>query len=462
MSLRRALLFRLLGPVALLLILSSVLAYQLTRHYANTIYDSWLYDIAHTVSLEVGEDGPEVVHVDEVEQQLKTWKTGDHDYYSISVAGRLIAGDAGLPPTPARVQRFAADATVYDARRNGVDLRLMILQVPASDQHPALEIKVAQDQRVRYELADEILDAVAIPSILLLLIAVPLIGVVVRGSLKGIDVLSARLARHPEGAPLDIDPASLPEELRELSLAFAGVVERNNTLLKAQRQFVANAAHQLRSPMAATQLHLDGVARAGSEAERHRSLSQLRRSVERSNRLANQLLSLARLEPGTRLPIAMAVVDLAETAQAAGADYVPLALNRGIDLTLDVPPAPVRVLGHALLLQEALSNLIDNAVRYHPGEGRIELGVAVQDGRAVVTVSDDGRGVAAEFAGQLFTRFARSDEGRGDGAGLGLAIVSEIVELHHGQVRAEAGREGRGLCIRLEFPLLAEPAAAAA
>ena len=234
----------------------------------------------------------------------------------------------------------------------------------------------------------------------------------------------------------------------------AGVVERNNTLLKAQRQFIANAAHQLRSPMAATQLHLDGVARAETASERQRSLSQLRRSVERSNRLANQLLSLARLEPGTRVPIPMSRVDLGETVRAAGAEYVPLALNRGIDLTLDVSASPVEISGHALLLQEALSNLIDNAVRYHPGRGEIALGVEVQDGQAVVTVCDDGPGIDPAFADQLFTRFARSDEGRGDGAGLGLAIVREIVELHHGKVGAGPGRDGHGLCIRMTFPLL--------
>lgn len=454
MSLRRALLFRLLGPVALLLILSSALAYRLTLHYSNAIYDSWLYDIAHTVSLEVGEDGPEVVHVDEVEQQLKTWKTGDHEYYSISVGDRIIAGEQDLPPASGPVEPFASDATVYDSRRDGVDLRVMTLQVPASDEHPALVIRVAQDQRIRYELAEEILYAVAGPAVMLLMMAVLLIGVVIRSSLKGIDVLTAQLATHPQGAALEIDPSTLPEELRGLTSAFAGVVERNNTLLKAQRQFIANAAHQLRSPMAATQLHLDGVARAETASERQRSLSQLRRSVERSNRLANQLLSLARLEPGTRVPIPMSRVDLGETVRAAGAEYVPLALNRGIDLTLDVSASPVAISGHALLLQEALSNLIDNAVRYHPGRGEIALGVEVQDGQAVVTVCDDGPGIDPAFADQLFTRFARSDEGRGDGAGLGLAIVREIVELHHGKVGAGPGRDGHGLCIRMTFPLL--------
>jgi len=453
MSLRRALLLRLLVPVALLLILNSALAYGLTLHYSNAIYDSWLYDIAHTVSLEVGEDGPEVAHTDEIEQQLKTWKTGDSDYYSITVDGRIIAGDVDLPPEPVQVEHFADDAYLYDAQRNGFDVRLMTLNVPASSEHPALVVRVAQDRRIRYQLAEEIFYAVAVPAVLLLLVAVVLIGVVIRSSLRGIDLLTARLATHPEGKPLAIDPSALPRELRGMTSAFSGLVERNNTLMAAQRQFVANAAHQLRSPMAATQLHLDGVEHADNPAELQRSLAQLRRSVERSNRLANQLLSLARLEPGTRLPIPMTAVDLGDSTRAAGTDYVPLALNRGIDLTLDLPTEPVLIRGHALLLQEALSNLIDNAVRYHPGNGQIELGVAVHDGLAVVTVQDDGPGVDPAFATQLFTRFARSDEGRGDGAGLGLAIVREIVELHRGVVRAEPGHEGRGLCIWLELPL---------
>ncbi len=454
MSLKRALLLRLLVPIALLLVVSNVFAYRLTLHYANAIYDSWLYDLAHTVSLEVGEDGPQSVHTDEIDKQLRTWKTGGSEAYLITASGRRIAGDAALSASDSLGQPYADDARVADVERPPLQLRVMKLSVPANAQHPALEVRVAQDMAVRYELADEILYAVAAPAVLLILIAVLLTGAAVRASLRGIDVLTERLIRHPEGRLLAIDPDQLPQELRGMTAAFADLIARNGTLLKAQQQFIANAAHQLRSPMAATELHLDGIEHAASDEDRQRSLAQLRRSIERSKRLANQLLSLARLEPGSRPPLPMQPVDLGETARAAGAEYVPLALDRGIELTLDLPPSPALISGHALLLKEALSNLIDNAVRYHPGRGRIELCVAIDGERALLTVSDDGPGVDAELAARLFSRFARSDGGQGDGAGLGLAIVREIVDLHRGEVQAEAGEAGSGLCIRLEFPLL--------
>lgn len=461
MSLRRALQLRLLVPVALLLMLSSAVAYALTLHYANSIYDSWLYDIAHTVTLEVGEDGPEVVHTQEVEQQLKTWKTGDQDYYSISVEGRIIAGDHGLPPPPATIERYSDDAYLYDAERDGKHLRLMTLHAPATAQRPAIDVRVAQDKLLRYRLAQEMFYTVAVPAVLLIAMAALLIRVVVRSTFTGLDDLTRRLATHPEGEPLAIDAGKLPAELRAMTIAFAGLVERNNTLLKAQRQFVANAAHQLRSPMAATELHLDGVEHAESPAQRKLSLGQLRRAVERTNRLAQQLLSLARLEPGTRLPIPMRRVDLAETLRAAGADYVPLALNKGIDIELDVPDDPLWVLGHELLLREAFSNLIDNAVRYHPGGGNIRLIATGSGARASVRVEDDGPGLAPGLAERLFTRFVRSDEGSGEGSGLGLSIVREIVELHHGSIRTEPGPDGRGLAMQIELPLAVSVAAAA-
>lgn len=465
MSLRRALQLRLLVPVALLLMASSAVAYGLSLHYANSIYDSWLYDIAHTVTLEVGEDGPEVVHTEEIEQQLKTWTTGDHDYYSITVEGRIIAGDHDLPPPPARTERYSQDAYLYDADRDGKHLRLMTLHAPANAQRPALDVRVAQDKLLRYRLAQDMFYTVAVPGVLLIAIAALLIRIVVRSTFTGLDDLTRRLAMHPEGKPLAIDAGKLPSELRALTVAFAGLVERNNGLLKAQRQFLANAAHQLRSPMAATELHLDGVEHAESPAQRRLSLSQLRRAVERTNRLAQQLLSLARLEPGTRLPIPMRRVDLAETLRAAGADYVPLALNKGIDIELDVPELPLFVLGHELLLREAFSNLIDNAVRYHPGGGSLLLRAEAAGSLAKVSIEDDGPGLAPGLSERLFERFVRSDavggEGAAQGSGLGLSIVREIVELHHGRVRAEPGSSGRGLAMRVDLPLVtAVPAGA--
>ncbi len=455
MSLKRALLMRLLVPIALLLVISSAFAYRLTLHYANSIYDSWLYDLAHTVSLEVGEDGPEAVHTDEIDKQLRTWKTGGSEAYLITVAGRRIAGDQALAASDPHAEPYADDAWVADFARGAEQLRVMRLAVPRNAQHPALDVRVAQDMAVRYELAEEIMFAVAIPAVMLMVMAVLLTGVAVRSSLRGIDLLTARLSRHPEGRLLEIEPSHLPEELRGMTAAFADLIRRNGMLLKAQQQFIANAAHQLRGPMAATELHLDGIDYAGSDEERRRSMAQLRRSIERSRRLTNQLLSLARLEPGSRPPLAMKPVDLGETARAAGAEYVPLALNRGIELTLDLPSTAVRVNGHSLLLQEALSNLIDNAVRYHLGHGVIEVRVTIDGAHAVLTVCDDGPGVDVRLAPQLFTRFARSDDSHHDGAGLGLSIVREIVDLHHGEVRAEPGESGKGLCVRIALPLIA-------
>lgn len=462
MSLRRALQIRLLVPVAVLLLFSSALAYALTRHYAGAIYDSWLYNMAHTVALEVGEDGPEVVHTAEIDQQLRNWKEGDRQDYAITVDGRLIAGNGDLPPAPRTARPYGPDAALYDAERGGKSLRLIVLHAPATERRPALEVRVAEDRARRDVLARRVGYTVALPAVFLIGIAGLLIRLTVRGSLAGLDELTQRLGAHPEGEALAIDASRLPRELRQMTMAFAGLVERNNSLLLAQRRFVANAAHQLRSPMAATELHLDGVEHAGTEAQRKASLAQLRRAVERTNRLAQQLLSLARLEPGTRPTIPMAPVDLVETVRASGADYVPLAINKGIDIELDVPEAMVRVRGNALLLGEAIANLIDNAVRYHPGGGNIRLAVDTVGPRARIVIADDGPGVSTALAQRLFTRFAQGDNSTGEGAGLGLAIVREIVELHGASVHAEPGDDGRGLRITIELPLVAEAAAQAA
>lgn len=233
-----------------------------------------------------------------------------------------------------------------------------------------------------------------------------------------------------------------PDEIAPLTQAIDALLERLRAAFAAQRAFVADAAHELRSPLTALRLQLGLLARAPDEAARRAALDALSEGIERAGRLIQQLLTLARSEsdggPGASEP-----VDLAETARLAAADVVELAAARGVELSLRAPAAvPVR--GDPAALRILARNLADNAVRYTPRGGRVELGVQAFAGVAEMNCDDSGPGIPPAERERVFDRFYRRAAGNGvesseesNGSGLGLAIVRAIAERHGASVKLE-------------------------
>ena len=180
----------------------------------------------------------------------------------------------------------------------------------------------------------------------------------------------------------------------------------------------------------------------------------LTQATDRSARLAHQLLSLARAEPEASTAQALAPLDLNRIARETTAEWVPRALERDVDLGLSAADAPVEVKGNAVLLREALANLIDNAIRYGRPSGHITVGVERRDGTALLTVEDDGPGIPAQDRERVFERFQRLADPGTDGCGLGLAIVREIAQMHDAVAVVEAGSGGAGTRVSIRFPLL--------
>jgi two-component system OmpR family sensor kinase/two-component system sensor histidine kinase QseC len=220
----------------------------------------------------------------------------------------------------------------------------------------------------------------------------------------------------------------LPDELAPLVHALNELLARLAQSFDHQRAFVADAAHELRSPLTALKLQLGLLERAADEAARGAAQKSIGEGIERAAWLVEQLLALARNEPGApALP--MPQVDLAEIARGALAATVPLALAKGsvFDLQADAP-LPVR--GDAASLTALVRNLVDNAVRHGPPGSRIEVRVARQGGAAVLTVDDAGPGIPPQDRERVFDRFFRRDPSAADGSGLGLAIVRRVAERH--------------------------------
>jgi len=314
-------------------------------------------------------------------------------------------------------------------------------------------VQLAQPLSVRNRLAAD----VALRTLWPLIVLLPLLGLAVlvivgRGPRPLRRVTSALDTRHPEA----LDPLPdrrLPLEVQPLVRALNGLLERLATALNIQKAFVADAAHELRTPLAAVQIQAQLVGRAKDEAARNEALADLQAGVTRATRLAEQLLALARAEPdGAAVTDA---VDLCSLLHECVAAYAPLALDRGVDLGVEASEAAT-VTGEADALRVMLNNLIDNATKYTPRGGRVDVSLCLEDGHPVVRIADSGPGIDPAERERVFDRFYRAgasaNRARTDvaGSGLGLAIVRRIATQHHATVSLDESPTG-GLQVTVRF-----------
>jgi two-component system OmpR family sensor kinase/two-component system sensor histidine kinase QseC len=226
--------------------------------------------------------------------------------------------------------------------------------------------------------------------------------------------------------------AGLPEEVAPMVTALNALLDRLGRSFDTQRAFVADAAHELRSPLTALKLQMTRLERARDDSVRAEATAALSAGIERAAHLVEQLLALARTEPGAPPP-ALASVDLAELARSALADCAPLATSQGSTLELRAD-APVPLQGHAASLVLLVRNLVDNALRYAGPGATVQVRVAQQEGAPVLTVDDSGPGIPVAERERVFDRFYRRADAVAPGSGLGLALVKSVAERHGARV----------------------------
>lgn len=310
-------------------------------------------------------------------------------------------------------------------------------------------IQVAQPERIRRDRAAQAALRSVAPLGWMALPLVLLLGWLVDLLTAPLQRLAADVGRRDAGALAPLPEAEVPDEVRPLVAALNALLGRLDESLATQRAFVADAAHELRSPLTALKLQLRALRDAPSDTDRHAAIQALGEGIDRAARLVEQLLALARNEPG-RPPPQPQTLDLAELAGEALADLWPLAQARGQQLALDAEAAvPVR--GERAALAALVRNLADNALRYGREGGRVQLQVRTEAGRAWLTVDDDGPGLPAAERERAFDRFWRRDSGRADGSGLGLAIVRAVARRHGGDVGLDDSPLG-GLRARAWLP----------
>lgn len=470
-SLRRSLLRRLAAPLSMLALMSGLIAYWLAWQYTQHVIDRSLADLATAISKQIQIAGPKARNSVAPLAQAMFSDPSDHLIYRISDGEHEIAGDAALPLFGTRVREQRA-AYVFEALYAGMHVRVAQVRVLQDTGNPII-VEVAQPLRHRYRIAAEFLVAIMMPLLLLLLAGWGIVWRVVNQQLNPLTDLADSLNRQTHTSLEPVDESYVPIEIRPLTSAMNALLVRLKTALEAQRKFIADAAHQLRTPLTAVKLHAEQAASARDPNQTQVAVAELRAAADRAVRLSNQLLSLARAEPGAQAA-RFTEVDIAALAFETGAEWVPRALAAHVDLgfqRLDDPSndKPLLVRGNAVLLREVIANLLDNALKYLPKARLTGANVTVTVTEAVdehharfaeIAVEDNGSGVPAALQADLFKRFFRGDRHEtGDtsvdaGAGLGLAIVHDIMNLHGGSVCYEDAAGG-GARFVLRIPLTA-------
>jgi len=310
-------------------------------------------------------------------------------------------------------------------------------------------IQVAQPLSVRERRAAELALQTLKPFALLLPVLALLIWVAVGHALEPLRRLTAQVQARRVDA-LDALPGErLPDEVQPLVAALNELLGRLRAALERERAFMADAAHELRTPLTALHLQMGMLARASSEGERETAMSTLAAGVQRAIHLVEQMLMLARQEPRADSP--RVPVRLDELAREIVAELVPLADAGRIDLGV-AAAQPATITGDPDAVRTLLRNLIDNAVRYTPAGGRVDVTAESSAGSARLTVIDDGPGIPPEERTRVFDRFHRRAETAPPGSGLGLAIVKAIAEAHGARVSLAPGPSGKGLAVTVVFP----------
>ncbi len=315
-----------------------------------------------------------------------------------------------------------------------------------------LTLQVAQPVPMRNQLAGQAAIRTLAPFLLALPLLAGLLWLAITRALKPLEaVTSAVKARTATSLP-PLSEDSAPQEVRPLIAALNDLLARLGRALEAQRNLVADAAHELRTPLTALRLQAQLAERATAPDERAAAFATLKQGLERAAHLVQQILTLAREDPsaGERT---MTEVELGDIAAQVVAEYSALAESRGIDLGLARRDPELIVRGESHGLSTLLSNLVDNALRYVPRGGRVDVSAFRGADGITLEVTDDGPGIAPDERERVFDRFYRRTDSDEPGSGLGLAIVRSIAQRHHARVQLDSGPGGVGLAARLVFPL---------
>jgi Signal transduction histidine kinase len=452
-SLRRRLLAWLLIATAVLGAFALADTWREAEKTANEVSDRVLVGSALAIAerVIVSEDGKLEVDIPYVALEMLTSAAQDRVFYRVDgPPGTFITGYQNLPSVP-RVEGQAA--AFEDSTFRGEPIRVAVLARSASTGINSVPfvVTVAETTIARQQLMQTILFRSAARLLFMIVGAAVIVWVAVTVSLRPLYRFSEAIAQR---SPDDLHPIAerVPSEVQGLVDTVNSFMVRLESALDALRHFTGNASHQLRTPLAIIRTQLALASRATDLEAARSAVGKADAAVADGERLLAQLLLMAKIDAATR-SASFTETDLSSLAQTLTADQVPLAAEAGIDLGFEGADR-LPILGEPLLLGELLKNLITNGLLYAGRGAEMTVRALRQGGEAVLEVEDNGPGIPPDRRAAVLQRFDRGTRADSSGSGLGLPIVEEIAQLHRARMELLGGADGRGLCVRIRFPLL--------
>ncbi|MFA5982963.1 MAG: sensor histidine kinase N-terminal domain-containing protein [Methylococcaceae bacterium] len=451
-SLKKEILFWLILPLIVFVTFESILSYFVTVHYVNVTYDRWLLDSARSLMQEIKINNTgAVVELPPAALEIFSWDDQDKTFFKIVSADKgLLAGDPVVPLlNEAEGSADWSKPKFFEAEIRGEVVRVVAMQMDKQDLADKVVVAVAETVNKRRAMITDVLSADLVPQLLLVLIVGLYLLTALKRGLRPLNTLAAQIAQR---SPRDLSPISEADvflEVQVLTQTINGLLQRLAEAIAAQQRFVANAAHQLRTPLAGLKLQTERALRETELPAMQPALLQMQDSVDRASHTITQLLVLAKSEAADGLN-EFTALNLAELVKELCIDWAPKALQRKMELSFDSLSPVVMVRGDSLLLRELLQNLLDNALQYGKENGHISVRVTPQPTPTLI-VEDDGVGIPISERNKVFERFYRIPGSLGGGCGLGLAIVKEIADLHQAQLKCHDTAKQTGTCIEVVF-----------
>lgn len=452
-SLKTAILLRLAIPLIFFISIESVLSYFVTLHHVNVAYDRWLLDSARSLTQEIKvQEGKVFVELPPAALEIFKWDESDKTYFKIISADKdMLAGDKFVPE-PFDSETDWTHPVYFDDEMYGEPVRVVSMLIAPEHSQEKIFVHVAETLNKRRNMMLDILLADLVPQMVLVLLAGIYLVVGVKRGLQPLHVLADEIAQRSSRDLRPIPERHVFLEVRALTDTINDLLERLGLAIATQQRFIANAAHQLRTPLAGLKLQVERAQREQDLSAVKPALMHIQSSADRMSHLTTQLLVLAKSEPIDG-DYELKPVDLCRLAKETCMDWVPKSLQRNMELSFEGLEQPLIVRGDEVLLRELLANLLDNAICYGHNEGNIVVKVASVPSPCL-SVEDDGSGIPEDEMDRVFERFYRIPGSQGDGCGLGLAIVKEIADLHKARLELSRASAAGGTRVELVFNAL--------
>jgi two-component system, OmpR family, sensor histidine kinase TctE len=452
-----------LAPLLLLWPMSIAVTYLVAQSIATAPFDRSLENSVQAISQQIKVIGDEIsLTLPMSARQILRADENDTIYFQvIGPRGELIAGDKDLS-LPADGDPLQVGTITYrDSRIAGNEVRVaatLVILSTTTGPNPVM-VQVAETLEKRSQLANEIIKGVILPQFIILPIVVVLVWFGLSRGLAPLNTLQNRIRNRLVDDTSPIEERAAPQEIMPLISSFNDVLYQLEDSVQSQKRFIADAAHQLKTPLAGLRMQAELAQRENSPEELQRSLEQIADSSTRATRLVQQLLSLARMENTNKLSEKI-LIDLSQAAADATKNWLSAAWEKNIDLGYQINEQTYKMYGNPVMLKELFNNLLDNAIKYTPTKGTVTVDVrhANQPGLLIIEVKDTGPGIPPEERQRVLERFYRVLGSDIEGSGLGLAIVKEIATQHGGKLEIlenvyQESPLKYGTCMRVYLPV---------